>query len=365
MAFVYADRVKEQSTTVGLGAMTLTGPATGFQSFNIGVGVGNQAFYTIFNDADSTWEVGSGTLTAATTLARDTVLDSSSGGAQVNFIAGTKTIFAGVAAQFFSGAIDTAAHGAINHSGLPGVPAAETFDSTAHDATDHSAAPFNLFDVAAHEATDHKAAPFNLLDEPAHDALSHVGLPGVNSFDSTAHDAITHLAAPFNLLDTPTHTALDHTRVTGVATSRIHQSNPDHALGTSEDGTLSITIPANTLTTDGDALKITEILQEGNGGTLWTFSVAGSSGHFNPSIVGTIHILEIWVQRTAVNAARVQFSITKCQPGTGMAANAPATAGLTTTTATDWSIAQSFTTSATGSLTRGTVRHAQILLQPA
>jgi hypothetical protein len=91
MALVLKDRVKETSTTTGTGTFTLLGAAAGFQSFSV-IGDGNTTYYTI--DGGTEWEVGLGTYTSSgTTLARDTILESSNGGTAVNFSAGTKNVF--------------------------------------------------------------------------------------------------------------------------------------------------------------------------------------------------------------------------------------------------------------------------------
>lgn len=88
---VFADRVKETTTTTGTGTLTLAGTSTGFQAFSK-VGNGAQVFYVI-DDGGANWEVGLGTYTlSGTTLSRDTVLDSSNSGALVSFGAGTKTV---------------------------------------------------------------------------------------------------------------------------------------------------------------------------------------------------------------------------------------------------------------------------------
>ncbi len=93
MAFVLADRVRETTTTTGTGTVTLSGAATGFQSFSA-IGDGNNTYYTIAGQGTSEWEVGIGTYTSAgTTLSRDTVLSSSAGGSKVSFSAGTKDVF--------------------------------------------------------------------------------------------------------------------------------------------------------------------------------------------------------------------------------------------------------------------------------
>jgi hypothetical protein len=93
MAFVLADRVRDTTTTTGTGTVTLSGTApTGYQTFGDGIGNGNNTYYTI--NADSQWEVGIGTYSASgTTLARNTVLASSNGGALVDFALGVKDVF--------------------------------------------------------------------------------------------------------------------------------------------------------------------------------------------------------------------------------------------------------------------------------
>jgi hypothetical protein len=91
MALVVKDRVQETTTTTGTGTITLAGAVTGFQSFSV-IGDANTTYYTIA--AGSQFEVGIGTYTAlGTTLSRDTILESSNGGAAVNFSAGIKNVF--------------------------------------------------------------------------------------------------------------------------------------------------------------------------------------------------------------------------------------------------------------------------------
>lgn len=94
MALIQADRVKETTTTVSTGAVTLAGAETGFQTFSSAIGDGNTCYYTIAAQSGSEWEVGIGTYTSSgNTLSRDTVFSSSNSGALVNFSAGTKDVF--------------------------------------------------------------------------------------------------------------------------------------------------------------------------------------------------------------------------------------------------------------------------------
>ena len=92
---LYADRVKDTTTTTGTGAVTLSGTApSGFQSFNAGIGDGNSCYYSIEDQSGSDWEVGIGTYTnSSVSLSRDTVLASSNSGSLVSFPAGTKNVF--------------------------------------------------------------------------------------------------------------------------------------------------------------------------------------------------------------------------------------------------------------------------------
>jgi hypothetical protein len=91
MALILKDRVKESSSSSGTGNITLGGAFPGYQTFNAAIASGSTVYYTIHNLAagfDTEWEVGVGTFTAPATLARNTVLSSSTGSA-INFTAGT------------------------------------------------------------------------------------------------------------------------------------------------------------------------------------------------------------------------------------------------------------------------------------
>ena len=105
MAFVLADRVKETTTTTDTGTVTLLGASTGFQSFSA-IGNGNTTYYTIAGQTGNEWEVGIGTYTSSgTTLARTTILSSSTGGSAINFSAGTKDVFVTYPAGFSANAL--------------------------------------------------------------------------------------------------------------------------------------------------------------------------------------------------------------------------------------------------------------------
>jgi hypothetical protein len=78
MALIIKDRVKENTNTVGTGPVTLTGTFPGYQAFSV-IGNANTTYYAIVSQVANEWEVGIGTYTlVGTSVARDTVLSSSS-----------------------------------------------------------------------------------------------------------------------------------------------------------------------------------------------------------------------------------------------------------------------------------------------
>jgi len=93
MAFVIADRVRESSVSTGTGNFTLAGAVTGYQTFASVMATSDTTYYTIADQGGSNWEVGIGTFTSPSTLARTTILSSSNGGSVVTFTAGTKDVF--------------------------------------------------------------------------------------------------------------------------------------------------------------------------------------------------------------------------------------------------------------------------------
>lgn len=91
MALILADRVQQTGTANTTVSFTLTGTATGYQSF-AAVGNGNTTYYSAF-DASGSWEVGIGTYSSTgPTLTRTTILASSNTGSAVTF-SGDVTVF--------------------------------------------------------------------------------------------------------------------------------------------------------------------------------------------------------------------------------------------------------------------------------
>lgn len=91
MAFVIKDRVRESSTTTGLGPFTLAGAVGGYQRFSAVMSIGDTFWYSIVLPGGA-WETGIGTYSALDTLSRTALIESSTGSA-VSFGAGTKDVF--------------------------------------------------------------------------------------------------------------------------------------------------------------------------------------------------------------------------------------------------------------------------------
>jgi hypothetical protein len=91
---LYADRVKDTTTSTGTGAIVLAGAApTGYQTFQTAFVTAQTVAYCIADQSGANWEVGTGVFNGTTGLSRVTVLGSSNAGALVNFTAGTKDVF--------------------------------------------------------------------------------------------------------------------------------------------------------------------------------------------------------------------------------------------------------------------------------
>ncbi len=88
---IYADRVKETTTTSGTGTVTLAGAVAGFQAFSV-FATGTRVRYCIVDG--NAWEVGDGVYTTSgTTLSRLNVYASSNSNALVSLSGGTSIVF--------------------------------------------------------------------------------------------------------------------------------------------------------------------------------------------------------------------------------------------------------------------------------
>lgn len=84
MAHKIGNRIKETASTTGTGSFTLAGAVAGFATFASKLtSDGDTTWYCAVNGSE--WEVGLGTRSSSTVLARTTVLASSNSGSLVNF----------------------------------------------------------------------------------------------------------------------------------------------------------------------------------------------------------------------------------------------------------------------------------------
>jgi len=85
------DRIKQITTTAGLGSYTTSGIYDGYQGFNT-IADGEETYYCC--QGGTAWEVGKGTVgNSGTTITRDEILSSSDGGTAIDWPVGDKVIF--------------------------------------------------------------------------------------------------------------------------------------------------------------------------------------------------------------------------------------------------------------------------------
>lgn len=88
------DRVRQLSTGApGTGNITLSGIVPGHSAFSSVLSIGDTFNYCISDIGNSLWEIGIGQYSASNTVTRLVVKSSSSAGAFVNFVSGTRDVF--------------------------------------------------------------------------------------------------------------------------------------------------------------------------------------------------------------------------------------------------------------------------------
>lgn len=86
MAMILLDRAKDGTSTTGTGTLTITGPYPNFISAT-GIGDGNYSYFGLVDDSPAQFEVFKGTYSSGdSTISRDIVLVSSSGGQRINIL---------------------------------------------------------------------------------------------------------------------------------------------------------------------------------------------------------------------------------------------------------------------------------------
>lgn len=96
MALIIKDRIKEGTTSIGTGSISLGGSAATFNTFGSVMSNGDTTYYAIVHTSTGVdeWEVGIGTYDSTLNeIARTTVLSGSSGTSAVNFSSGVKDVF--------------------------------------------------------------------------------------------------------------------------------------------------------------------------------------------------------------------------------------------------------------------------------
>lgn len=85
--------VKETSATIGTGSYALAGAFAGFRTFNSAAAASTTTFFPYVARMGAQFEIGIGKLSAATTLERFAVVESSNANAAVNWGVGTKDVY--------------------------------------------------------------------------------------------------------------------------------------------------------------------------------------------------------------------------------------------------------------------------------
>lgn len=93
----FADRVQENTTTTGTGAITLTGAVGGFRTFASGFNSSPCVVGYAIQDGTN-WEVGKGTFNGSTGLSRDVIRSSSNSGTAIN-LSGSAVVWCDMSAE--------------------------------------------------------------------------------------------------------------------------------------------------------------------------------------------------------------------------------------------------------------------------
>ncbi|MFA7308355.1 MAG: hypothetical protein WC026_16985 [Hyphomicrobium sp.] len=127
MTHIWADRIRETSSSTGTDDFTLAGPVTNFREFGDVMSNGDTCFYFAVLEGGG-WESGIGTKGTGT-LERTTVLMTSAGNtSKLSFGAGAKDVFLGLPAAYILSKLGGTLAGALNWATAATVASATTAD---------------------------------------------------------------------------------------------------------------------------------------------------------------------------------------------------------------------------------------------
>jgi len=236
MALVLADRVKESTSTVGTGSLTLAGAASGFQSFGTAIGDTNTTYYAITEVGGAAWEVGIGTYTASgTVLSRDTVLASSNSGSLVNFTSGTKDVFAVYPAG--RAVVVSGSTVQIPNSATVPVASGGTGASTAANALLNLGLTATAAELNVLDGITASIAELNILDGVTATASELNVLDGITATTAELNtmDGVTATASELNVLDGITATTAELNIMDGVTATALELNTLDGITATTTE----------------------------------------------------------------------------------------------------------------------------------
>jgi len=118
MAQYLKPRVKETTTTTGTGSYQLLGAPFSYSTFLNAFGNGALCYYMVFSADGASYEYGLGTINSSSQLARTLIINSSSGGAAVDWAAGTKTVLCAIPPE---ACLNNGTQALTNNAGSPSV----------------------------------------------------------------------------------------------------------------------------------------------------------------------------------------------------------------------------------------------------
>lgn len=245
MALILADRVKQESTTTGTGAIAFSGGVDGFQLFSAVCSTNDTMYYVIQDKIGTNFEIGHGTFNASGQIERTNILQSSNSDNVVNFGAGTKEVFITYPAdkaifQNFDGSITIPStidgRDLVNDGAkLDNIENSATADQTASEIRSlvESASDSNVFTDADHSklnaieasaTADQTDAEIRTAVEAASDSnvftdADHTKLNAIEA-SATADQTNDEIKAAVEAAsDSNTFTDADHTKLNGIETS--------------------------------------------------------------------------------------------------------------------------------------------------